>query len=105
VRTGAQARALENQCYVVHAPVVGEAPWSPAVDVNRGAAAVYGPPDKGFPPDGVVAIGELDRPGWVHAELDLDLLAAVRADGMVLNHRHWPEQANATIAPVEIAAV
>ena len=105
VRTGAQARALENQCYVVHAPVVGEAPWSPAVDVNRGAAAVYGPPDKGFPPDGVVAIGELDRPRWVHAELDLDFLAAVRTDGMVLNHHHWPEQVNATIAAVEFAAV
>lgn len=105
VRTGAQARALENQCHVVHAPVVGEAPWSPAVDVNRGAAAVYGPPDRGFPPDGVVAIGELDRPGWIHAELDLDLAAAVRADGMVLNHRHWPEQANATIAPVDLTSV
>jgi len=105
VRTGAQARALENQCYVVHAPVVGEAPWSPAVDVNRGAAAIFGPPDKGFPPDGIVSIGELDRPGWVYAELDLDLLAAIRADGMVLNHRHWPEQVNATIAAVEFAAV
>lgn len=90
VRTGARARALESQCYVVHAPVVGEAPWSPEVDVNRGADALYGPPDKGFPPDGGVAIGELDRPGWTHAELDLDLAAAVRADGMVLNHRHWP---------------
>ncbi|MGD9511568.1 MAG: carbon-nitrogen hydrolase family protein [Geminicoccaceae bacterium] len=101
VRTGAQARALENQCYVVHAPVVGEAPWSPAVDVNRGAAAAYGPPDKGFPPDGIVTIGELDRPGWIHAELDLDLVATVRADGMVLNHRHWPEQVNATTAEVE----
>jgi predicted amidohydrolase len=93
VRVGAQARALENQCYVVHAPVVGEARWSPAVDVSRGAAAVYGPPDQGFPADGVVAIGELDRPGWVHAEIDLDLVARVRAEGMVLNHRHWPEQA------------
>ena len=105
VRIGAQARALENQCYVVHAPVVGEALWSPAVDVSRGAAAVYGPPDQGFPPDGMVALGELDRPGWVHAEIDLDLVARVRADGMVLNHRHWPEQASATATEVERVAV
>jgi predicted amidohydrolase len=105
VRVGAQARALENQCFVVHAPVVGEAAWSPAVDISRGAAAVYGPPDQGFPPDGVVALGELDRPCWVHAEIDLDLVAAVRADGMVLNHRHWPDQANAAIAGVETVAV
>jgi predicted amidohydrolase len=105
VRVGAQARALENQCYVVHAPVVGEAPWSPAVDVNRGAAAVYGPPDQGFPADGVVALGELDQPCWVHAEIDLDLVARVRADGMVLNHRHWPEQASAACVRVEMLAV
>ena len=105
VRVGAQARALENQCYVVHAPVVGEARWSPAVDVGRGAAAVYGPPDQGFPADGVVAIGELDRPGWVHAEIDLDLVARVRAEGMVLNHRHWPEQAEPAIAGVDTVAV
>jgi predicted amidohydrolase len=62
VRIGAQARALENQCVVVQSPTVGEAPWSPAVDVNRGAAGVYGPPDLGFPDDGVLALGELDRP-------------------------------------------
>ena len=105
VRVGAQARALENQCYVVHAPVVGEALWSPAVDVSRGAAAVYGPPDQGFPADGVVAIGALDRPGWVHAEIDLDLVARVRAEGMVLNHRHWPEQADPAIAGVDTVNV
>lgn len=104
VRVGAQARALENQCLVVHAPTVGEAAWSPAVDVNRGAAAVYGPPDVGFPADGVVALGELDRPVWVYAELDLDAVAQVRGDGMVLNHRHWPEQAvPLRAAPVRVA--
>ncbi|HEY6870336.1 MAG TPA: carbon-nitrogen hydrolase family protein, partial [Novosphingobium sp.] len=40
VRLGAQARALESQCYVVHAPTVGTAKWSPAVDDNPGAAAL-----------------------------------------------------------------
>lgn len=92
VRVGAQARALENQCLVVQAPTVGDAAWSPAVDENHGAAAVYGPPDLGFPDDGVLAIGQLDRPGWVHAEVDPDRIAAVRRAGQVLNRRHWPEQ-------------
>jgi predicted amidohydrolase len=105
VRVGAQARALENQCFVVHAHLVGEALWSPAVDVSRGAAAVYGPPDLDFPAEGVVALGELDRPSWLHAEIDLDLVAAVRADGMVLNYRHWSEQANASVAGVETIAL
>ncbi len=76
-----------------------------AVDISRGAAAVYGPPDQGFPADGVLAIGELDQPCWVHAEVDLDLVARVRANGMVLNHRHWPEQANPAIAAVATLAV
>jgi predicted amidohydrolase len=92
VRTGAQARALEHQIAVVHAPTVGLAPWSPAVDVNVGAAAVYVPPDLDFPDDGVLAIGERDQPGWVHAEIDLDRLARCRRDGDVLNARDWPEQ-------------
>ena len=92
VHTGARARALENQCLVAVSPTVGEAPWSPAVDVNVGHAALYGPCDRGFPPDGTLARGELNQPGWVYAEVDLPRLAHVRAAGQVLNYRHWPEQ-------------
>jgi predicted amidohydrolase len=92
VRVGAQARALENQCVVVQAPLVGSVDWSPAVDVNRGAAGVFGPPDLGFPEDGVIAKGELDKPGWVQTRLDLEAIARVRAEGQVFNHRHWGEQ-------------
>jgi len=94
VRVGAQARALENQCVTVLAPLVGEVDWSPAVDVNRGAAGLFGPPDLGFPADGVIAQGEMDKPGWVHAQIDLDAIARVRAKGQVLNYRHWGEQAS-----------
>lgn len=103
VRLGAQARALEGQCFAVHSPTVGLADWSPAVDVNRGAAAVYGPPDRGVPADGVLAVGELDQPGWVFADLDLAVVADLRADGGVLNLRHWAEQPGAApLPPVEI---
>ena len=89
VRIACQARALENQCYVVQAPTVGLAPWSPAVDDNHGAAAIYAPPDRGFPDDGVVAIGPLDEAATVLARLDLDAIDRVRADGQVLGHRDW----------------
>lgn len=92
VRIGCQARALENQCYVVQAVTVGEAAWSPAVDENCGAAAIYGPVDRGFPHDGVLSIGELNQPGWVYADLDLAALEAVRSAGQVLNHRDWNKQ-------------
>lgn len=89
VRVACQARALENQCYIAQAPTVGIAPWSIAVDENVGAAGVFAPPDRGFPDDGVVAIGSLDVPSWVVADLDLDALERVRRDGQVLGHRDW----------------
>lgn len=92
VRLGAAARALEGQCYAVQSPTVGEAAWSPAVDENHGAAAIYGPPDGDFPADGVVAIGTIDAPGWVLGEVDLARVADLRAQGGVLNWRHWAEQ-------------
>lgn len=92
VRLGAQARALENQCLVVQSPTVGEALWCASLDINRGAAGVYGPPDRGVPENGVIAIGEMDAPSWLFAELDQPHIRTLRADGAVLNHRDWHEQ-------------
>lgn len=92
VRVGAMARALEGQCVVVQSPTVGAAPWCPAVDENVGAAAIYGPPDLGFPPTGVIAEGALNVPGWVCADVDREAIRAVRRDGQVLNSTHWEEQ-------------
>lgn len=99
VRVACAARALENQCFVVQAPTVGDAKWSPAVDENAGAANVFGPPDRGFPDDGVIATGALNKPGFVYADIDLAQVAAVRRDGQVLNHRHWKEQPGASALP------
>lgn len=89
VRVGCQARALENQCYVVQVPTVGLAPWSIAVDENVGAAGVYAPCDRGFPDDGVIAVGPYSEPAWLLADLDLAALDRVRAEGQVFNHRDW----------------
>ena len=92
VRVGCQARALENQCFVVQAPTVGEAPWSEAVDINVGAAGIYAPPDRGMPDDGVLAIGELNKPLWVFADLDLAAIERVQREGQVFNARDWHNQ-------------
>jgi predicted amidohydrolase len=97
VRIGCQARALENQCYVVQSPTVGQAPWSEAVDVNIGAAAIYTPVDRGFPDNGILAIGELNATQWVFAEIDLDEIARVRENGQVFNYRDWPLQHEASL--------
>lgn len=92
VRVGSMARALENQCVVVHAPTVGNCDFCPAVDENVGAASIYGPPDRGFPPTGILAEGGMNAPGWTLAEISLDAIRTVRRDGGVLNHAHWSEQ-------------
>lgn len=92
VKIGAMARALESQFVTVTAPTVGLAPWSPALDENRGAAGIYGPPDRGWPANGILAEGAMDAPGWTFADVDLERVREVRANGQVLNHRHWDEQ-------------
>lgn len=98
VRIGCQARALENQCYVVQSPLVGNAEWSEAVDINCGAAGVYTPVDRGFPDDGILAIGEFNKAQWVFAELDLAKMERVRLDGQVFNYQDWPRQFSAKTA-------
>jgi predicted amidohydrolase len=87
VHTGARARALENQFYVAVASTVGEAPWSPAVDLNSGQSLVVAPPDLGFPEDGVLNKGEFNKTGWTKTELDLTLIEKVRQTGSVLNYQ------------------
>ena len=91
VRIGAMARALESQCVVVQSPTVGNVDWSPAIDENRGAAGVYAPADGFWPESGVIAEGGMDAPGWVKAEVDLDLVAESRRNGRVLPFLHWGE--------------
>lgn len=106
VRIGAQARALENQCFVLQSPTVGDAPWSPAVDVNRGAAGLYGPPDAkpaagaDMPADGVLALGREGEAMWLYAPIDLARAAAWRGDGSILTYRDWDAQPGAGQLPV-----
>ncbi|NHN92058.1 carbon-nitrogen hydrolase family protein [Acetobacter sicerae] len=90
VKISAQARALENQCFVAVSPTVGDAPWLATLDENHGCAGVYGPVDRGFPDDGVIAEGKLDEPGWIFATLSPDTLEEVRENGAVRNCRDWP---------------
>jgi len=99
VKIGCAARALENQIYAVQSVTVGEARWSAAIGTNTGAAGAFAPPDSRFSPDGLVAQGNLNAPQWVFADLDLDALACVRADGEVLNYCNWNLQPGAGQLP------
>ncbi|MGE0025189.1 MAG: carbon-nitrogen hydrolase family protein [Hyphomicrobium sp.] len=107
VRTGAKARALENTIATVQSPTVGDAPWSPAVDFNVGAAGIYVPPEHGVSDTGVVAEGTLNAAQWVYARVDLAALRRLRTSGEMRNFGDWPAQPGAeplkhTVATVKL---
>ncbi len=103
VRVGCLARALENRLFVAQSVTAGEAPWSPALDINTGEAAVFAPMDRGFPADGVVA-QTADDQVWVSAALDLDALDRSRADAQVANDRDWMGQLKPALARAKLQA-
>ncbi len=107
VRTGCMARALENTIATVQSPTVGDAPWSPAIDHNRGAAGIYVPSEQGVCDDGVLVAGVVDQPGWVAATIDLGRLARVRTTGEMRNFHDWSLQPGArpVAADVEIVSL
>lgn len=91
VRTGCQARALENQCYVMQAPTLGIMNWQEPEECI-GAAGIYTPIDHGFPSDGLLQKGPLNISQWVYATLAVEKLAVVRQAGHVRNYFDWNKQ-------------
>lgn len=85
VRVGSMARALENQCYAVHAPLLAKASWTYAVEDAEGMTGVYCPSDNGLPENGILASGKWNTPGWLITDLDLHCIRRVRKHGHVLN--------------------
>ncbi len=85
VRLCAQARAIENEIYVVLAGSVGTMPQLPCLDVQYGQSAMFSPSDFGFPHDAIVAEATANVETLLVAELDLDKLAKVRSAGSVRN--------------------
>lgn len=84
VRYCAQARAIENQMYVIHSGTVGSLPQVPAVSLNYGQASVLTPSDFSFARDGILAEGIPNQETMVIAELDMDTIKQSRESGTVL---------------------
>ena len=72
VRVCAQARAIENECFVVIAGSVGNLPRVHNMDIQYAQSGVFTPCDFAFPTDG---------------DIDLDLLNALHTYGSVRNLR------------------
>ena len=84
VRYCAQARAIENQLYVVHSCTVGSLPMVPAVSLNYGQASILTPSDFPFARDGILAEGSPNQESMVIGELDLQTIVESRLRGTVL---------------------
>jgi predicted amidohydrolase len=84
VRYCAQARAIENQMYVIHSCTVGSLPMVPAVSLNYGQASILTPSDFAFARDGILAEGVPNQETVVVGELNLKTISETRTTGTVL---------------------
>ncbi|MCA9246016.1 MAG: GNAT family N-acetyltransferase [Planctomycetales bacterium] len=83
VRTCAQARAIENQVYVVTSGIIGNLPSVPAMDIHYGRAGVFCPSDFEFPRDGIQAEADSNVEMLLVTDLDIDDLYRSRLAGSV----------------------
>ncbi|MCC5909023.1 MAG: carbon-nitrogen hydrolase family protein [Clostridiaceae bacterium] len=87
VRYCCQARAVENQIYVVHTGGTGWMPEVRYMESHYGVAAILAPCDGFFPPKGIVAEGEAAEEMVVTGEVDLNKLIETRNEGSVTTRR------------------
>jgi predicted amidohydrolase len=84
VRYCAQARAIENQVYLIHSSTVGGLAQVPSVHLNYGLSSILTPSDYAFARDGVLAEGTANQETIVIGDLSLKRLAASRKSGTVI---------------------
>jgi predicted amidohydrolase len=84
VRYCAQARAIENQMYVIIAGTVGSIPMVPAVHLNYGQASILTPSDFPFARDGILAEGNPNQESMIIGELNLLTIQESRTTGTVI---------------------
>jgi predicted amidohydrolase/GNAT superfamily N-acetyltransferase len=85
VRNCAQARAIENECYVVICGSCGNLPQVENLDVQYSQAAVFSPSDFSYPHDAVMAETTPNTEMIMFSDLDLDRLKLTRNEGSVNN--------------------
>jgi predicted amidohydrolase/GNAT superfamily N-acetyltransferase len=81
----AQARAIENECYVAISGSVGNLPGVENMDIQYAQSAVFSPSDFSFPPDAIVAEATPNTETTLVVDLDIDLLKKLRTQGTVRN--------------------
>ena len=87
VRHCAQARAVENECYVAITGSVGNLPKIENIDVQYSQSVVFTPSDFSFDRDGVAAESTPNTEMTLVVDLDLDKLRVLRKSGSVRNYQ------------------
>jgi predicted amidohydrolase len=87
VRNCAQARAIENECYVAIAGSVGNLPKVHNMDIQYAQSMVFTPCDFAFPANGIKAEATTNTEMILIAEVDIDLLRELNQFGSVRNLR------------------
>jgi len=85
VRNCAQARAIENECYVAIAGSVGNLPNVHNMDIQFAQSMVFTPCDFAFPTNGIKAEATPNTEMILIADVDLDLLRELHRFGSVRN--------------------
>ena len=85
VRHCAQARAIENECYVAIAGSVGNLPKVNNMDIQYAQSMVFTPCDFSFPANGIKAEATTNTEMILIADVDLDLLKDLNQFGSVRN--------------------
>tara|TARA_R110002124_G_scaffold99337_1_gene245298 strand:+ start:29238 stop:30776 length:1539 start_codon:yes stop_codon:yes gene_type:complete len=85
VRLCAQARAIENECYVAIAGSVGNLPNVENMDIQYAQSAVFTPCDFAFPSNGIKAEATTNTEMILVADVDISLLRELHSFGAVKN--------------------
>lgn len=85
VRNCAQARAIENECYVAIAGSVGNLPKVHNMDIQYAQSMVFTPCDFQFPTNGIKAEATPNTEMILIADVDIDLLRELNQFGSVRN--------------------
>lgn len=85
VRYCCQARAIENQIYVITAGVVGNLPDVENMDIHYAQSAIITPCDFPFARDGIMAEAPANTETIIFSDLRLDSLLTARNSGTVKN--------------------
>lgn len=83
VKHCAQARAIENECYVAIAGCVGNLPKVNNMDIQYAQTAVFTPSDFAFPSNGIKAEATPNTEMTLIVDVDIDLLKKLHEHGSV----------------------